>query len=199
MYFERISQSLSFVLWRGRKSWSLWYWEHVDFLTFWPMLSYPYLSISSDSSSSSFLILNLSASQDSPKEFYSSPMDYPQFAKSVLLYSRLLLIGEIEMNIMQSSTEAHSVLSDYLWSHDMQHTRLPCPSTISGACSISCPSSQWCNPTMSSSVIHIYSCLQSFPASGSFSMVSSLCQVAKVLEFQFQYQSFQWIFRADFL
>ena len=52
--------------------------------------------------------------------------------------------------------------------------------------------------TISSSVIPFSSCLQSFPASGSFQWVSSLHQVAKVLEFQLQHQSFQWIFRTDF-
>ena len=72
------------------------------------------------------------------------------------------------------------------------------PSPSPGACSNSCPLSQWCHPTISSSVSPFSSCHQSFPASGSFS-VSSLHQMAKVLEFQLQHQSFQWIFRADFL
>ena len=48
--------------------------------------------------------------------------------------------------------------------------RLPCPSPTPRACSNSCPSSQWCHPTISSSVIPFSSCLQSFPASGSFPM-----------------------------
>ena len=52
----------------------------------------------------------------------------------------------------------------------MQHARLPCPSPTPGACSNSCPSSWWCHPTISSSAIPFSSCLQSFPASGSFSM-----------------------------
>ena len=59
-------------------------------------------------------------------------------------------------------------MSDYLWSHGLQHTRLRCPSPIPGACSNSCPSSRWCHPTISSSVVPFSSCLQSFPASGSF-------------------------------
>ena len=50
----------------------------------------------------------------------------------------------------------------------MQHARLPCPSPTPGACSNSCPLSRWCDPTTSSSVIPFSSCLQSFPASGSF-------------------------------
>ena len=48
--------------------------------------------------------------------------------------------------------------------------RLPCPSPTPRACSNSCPSSQWCHPTISSSVVPFSSCLQSFPASGSFPM-----------------------------
>ena len=63
----------------------------------------------------------------------------------------------------------------------------------------SCPFSRWCHPTTSSSVIPFSSCFQSFPASGAFPMISSLHQVAKVLEFLLQHQSFQWIFRTDFL
>ena len=55
-----------------------------------------------------------------------------------------------------------------LWPHGLQHTRLPCPSSTPGGCSNSCPLSQWCHPTISSSVTLFSSCLQSFPASGSF-------------------------------
>ena len=60
------------------------------------------------------------------------------------------------------------VVSDSLWPHGLQHSRLPRPSPTPGAFSNSCPSSQWCHPTISSSVIPFSSCLQSFPASGSF-------------------------------
>ena len=63
---------------------------------------------------------------------------------------------------------SHSVVSDSLWPHGLQHTRLPCPSTTPIACSNPCPSSWWCHPTISSSVAPFSSCLQSFPASGSF-------------------------------
>ena len=52
--------------------------------------------------------------------------------------------------------------------HELQHTRLPCPSPSPGACSHSHPSSQWCHPTISFSVIPVSSRLQSFPAAGSF-------------------------------
>ena len=65
---------------------------------------------------------------------------------------------------------SHSVVSDSLWPHGPQHARPPCPSPTPGACSNSCPLSQWCHPAISSSVIPFSSCLQSFPASGSFPM-----------------------------
>ena len=61
-----------------------------------------------------------------------------------------------------------SVVSNSLWPHGLQHARLPCPSPTPGACLNSCPFSQWCHPTISSSVVPFSSCLQSFPASGSF-------------------------------
>ena len=54
--------------------------------------------------------------------------------------------------------------------HGRQNTRLPCPSPTPGAYSNSCPSKRWCHPTISSSVIPFSSCIQSFPASGSFPM-----------------------------
>ena len=60
-------------------------------------------------------------------------------------------------------------MPDSLWPHGLQHSRLPCPSPTPGACSNSCPLSQWCHPTNSISVIP-FSCLQAFPASGSFPM-----------------------------
>ena len=61
-------------------------------------------------------------------------------------------------------------MSNSLWPHKLQHARLPCPSQSPGACWDSCPLSGWCHPTISSSVIHFSSCLQSFPASQSFPM-----------------------------
>jgi len=61
-----------------------------------------------------------------------------------------------------------SVVSDFLRPHGLQHARPPCPSPTPGACSNSCPSRQWCHPTISPPVVPFSSCLQSFPASGSF-------------------------------
>ena len=67
-------------------------------------------------------------------------------------------------------TSICSVMSDFLWPHELQHTRLPCPSLSPGVCSNSCPLSQWCHPFISSSVASFSSCPQSFPVSGSFPM-----------------------------
>ena len=63
-----------------------------------------------------------------------------------------------------------SVVSDYLRTHELQHTRPPCPSPTPRAYPNSCPLSWWCHPTISSSVTPFSSRLQSFPASGSFQM-----------------------------
>ena len=66
----------------------------------------------------------------------------------------------------------HSVMSECLWHHGLQHTKLPCPSSTPRACSNPCLQNQWFygHPTISSSVVPFSSCLQSFPASGSFLM-----------------------------
>ena len=63
-----------------------------------------------------------------------------------------------------------SVVSHSLWSHGLQHARPPCPSPTPRVYPNSCPLSQWCHPTISSSVVSFSSCVQSFPASGSFPM-----------------------------
>ena len=100
------------------------------------------------------------------------------------------------ISLHQSVQFSCSVVSDSMWPHGLQHARPPCPSPTTRACSNSCPSSRWCHPTISSSVIP-FSHFQFFPASGSFQMVSS--HQARVLEFHLQHQIFQWIFRTDLL
>ena len=107
----------------------------------------------------------------------------------------------VHLKFMKSVSQfSHSVMSDSLWLHGLQHTRLPCQSPSPGACSNSCPLRQWCHPTISFSVVPFSSCLQSCAVIRVFSNESVfLYQVAKVLELQLQHQSFQWIFRTDFL
>ena len=65
---------------------------------------------------------------------------------------------------------SHSVVSDSLQAYESQHARPPCPSPIPGVNSNPCPSSRWCPPTISSSVVPFSSCPQFLPASGSFPM-----------------------------
>ena len=65
---------------------------------------------------------------------------------------------------------SHSVASNSLRPHEPQHARPPCPTPTPRACPNLCPLSWWCHPTISSSVVPFSSCLQSFPASGSFPM-----------------------------
>ena len=94
---------------------------------------------------------------------------------------------------------SRSVLSDSLWPHGLQHARPPCPSPTPRACSNSCPLSRWCHPTISSLSSPSPPSFNLAQHQGLFKRVNSLHQVAKVLEFQLQHQSFQWIFRSDFL
>ena len=77
---------------------------------------------------------------------------------------------DLQIFIFHSVKFSCSVVSDCLWPHESQHTRPPCPSPTPGVYSNSCPSSQWCHPDISSSVVPFYSCPQSLPASGSFPM-----------------------------
>ena len=65
---------------------------------------------------------------------------------------------------------SHSVMSDSLQPHELQHVRPPCPSPTSGVHPNPCPLSRWCHPTISSSVVPFSFCPQSFPASRSFQM-----------------------------
>ena len=64
---------------------------------------------------------------------------------------------------------SHSVMSNSLWPHALQHAWLPCPSLSPRVCANSCPLSRWCHPIISSSVMDFSSCPQSFPESRSFS------------------------------
>ena len=75
-----------------------------------------------------------------------------------------------QKKLFSSVQFSRSVVSDSLWSHESQHARPPCPSLTPGVHSDSCPSSTWCHPAISSSVIPFFSCPQSLPASKSFPM-----------------------------
>ena len=79
-----------------------------------------------------------------------------------------ILKSPLDCKDISSVKYSSSVMSDSLQPHGLQHARFPCPSPTSGPYSNSCPLSWWCHPSISSSVVLFSSCLQSFPASGSF-------------------------------
>ena len=89
----------------------------------------------------------------------------PAFLLFFLLIKRLF--SSSSLSVIQFT---HSVVSDLLWPHEPQHSRPPCPSPTPRVYQNSCPLSRWCHPSISSSVIPFSSCLQFFPASGSFQM-----------------------------
>ena len=93
-----------------------------------------------------------------------------EYISEVILRSRNILGSLNGKRGHQSLQFSCSVVSDSLWPHGLQHTRLPCLSPTPRVYSNSCPLRWWCHPTISSSVIPFSSCLQSFPASGSFQM-----------------------------
>ena len=95
-----------------------------------------------------------------------------QYSKLVKGSIKLFYIGSItqisDSKTVSSIQFSHSVMSDSLQRHGLQHARLPCPSPTPPACSNSCPTSQWGHPNISSSVIPFSSCFLSYPVSGSF-------------------------------
>ena len=72
--------------------------------------------------------------------------------------------------VFSSVQFSHSVMSNFLWPHELQHARPPCPSPTPGVHPNPCPLNRWCRPSISSSVVPFSSCPQSFPASGSVPM-----------------------------
>ena len=114
------------------------------------------------------------STRDMSKNLWPSLICYRSYAWSViwvLLMSSLLISQWLEIKAIKSTSAqfSRSVMSSSLQLHGLQHARLPCSPPTPGACSNSHPSSQWCHPTISSPVVP-FSCLQSFPASGSFPM-----------------------------
>ena len=94
----------------------------------------------------------------------SSPWKKSYDKHSILKSGDIILPTKIHVTSVQFS---HSVMSYSLLPHWLQHVRPPCPSSTPGVYPNSCPLCRWCHPTISSSVAHLFSCPQSFPASGS--------------------------------
>ena len=125
----------------------------------------------------------------------------------VLLWLKLIIcfnpqnncyvLGTITMPIFSSSQFSHSAVSYSLWPHEQQEARSPCPSPTPGVYPNSCPSSQWCHPTISSSAVLFSSHPQSFPTSGSFQMSQLFTSGVQSIELQLQHQSFWWVFKTE--
>ena len=96
---------------------------------------------------------------------FSWPRDYTCLSCLVGGFFMLSHQGNSKSHSVQFS---HSVVSDSLRPHELQHARPPCPSPTPRVYANSCPSSRWCHPAISSSIVPFSSCPQSFPASGSF-------------------------------
>ena len=127
----------------------------------------------------------------------SDPMDYSPpdssvhgiFQARVLEWVAIAFSGsDLRLPSVQFS---RSVVSDSLRPHESQHARPPCPSPTHRVHSDSRPSSQWCHPAISSSVVPFSSYPQSFPASGSFHVSQLFTSGGQNIEFQLQQESFQ--------
>ena len=112
--------------------------------------------------------------QESKDEQWKRAMDYLNVVNELNYMTQIVIMLYEDPNkvteflICMSCSVAK--LCPTLKRHELQNSRLPCPSLSPWVCSNSCPLSQWCYPTISSSLVPFSSCLQSFPASGSFPM-----------------------------
>ena len=98
---------------------------------------------------------------------------------------------------------SHLIMTSSLWPHGLQYSSILCSPVSPRTCSNSCPSNQWCHPTVSSSVVSFSSCLQSFPSSGSFPMsqfftsggqsIGSFSFVIKFLILQYHHLCRKWL------
>ena len=173
--------------------------EMLIFLVFFHLVSY----LGSFHSIQSFLFERIETSsrigwfaeeilRHGAKQLWTSNPEASLFQEGERIFSAIywMFISSIQFS--------WSVVSDSLWPHGLQHARLPCPSPTPGVYLDSCPLSQWYHPTVLSLSSPSPSTLN-LSQRGLFKWVSFSHQVAKVLEFQLQHQSFQCIFRTDFL
>ena len=174
------------------------------YLNSWPLNQWCCLAISSSAALFSSCPQSFPASGSFPMNqlFVSGGQSIGDSASVLLMnvqdWFPLGLTGS-KMRYQFSSVQSScSVMSDSLRPHESQHARPPCPSPTPRVHSDLCPSSRWCHLAISSSS-------PSLPVpnpsqhQGLFQWVNSLHEVAKVLEFQLQHQSFQWTPRTDFL
>ena len=148
----------------------------------------------------------LAVSQISDSQMSSGASDGRKFACNVgdlgLTPGLWTSPGEVHGKSHQYSSSVqfgHSVLFDSLQPHGMQHAKPLCSTPTPRFYSNSCSLSQWCHPTISSSVSPSPPTFNCSQHQGLYKWVSSSHQVAKVLEFHLQHQSFQWISGTDLL
>ena len=149
----------------------------------------------------------LAVSQISDSQMSSGASDGRKFACNVgdlgLTPGLWTSPGEVHDKSHQYSSSVqfgHSVLFDSLQPNGMQHAKPLCPTPTPRFYSNTCSLSQWCHPTISSSVTSFPFCPQNlFQHQGLFHWVVSLHKVTKALELQVQHQSYQWICRVDLL
>ena len=108
-------------------------------------------------------------------QYHSYVLEFGLHASCCQVWSSCILLSSMAIDLVilfqfSSVQFSHSVMSDSLRPHELQHTRPPCPSPTPRLHSDSLPSSQWCHPAISSSVVPFSSCPQSLPASESFPM-----------------------------
>jgi len=109
--------------------------------------------------------------EDTLRQIFMVLLGINLFKKSTFFFFNLRSCCSNYLIVKSSFSQfSQSVISNSLQPNGLQHARLPCPSSTSGACSNSCPSNQWCHSTISSLVITFFSCLQSTTAPGSFPM-----------------------------
>ena len=126
---------------------------------------------------------------------------YAQSLSCVQLFCSLmdcsLPVSSLHGFIPASVQFSHSVMSDSLRPHELQHARPPCPSPTPGVYPNSCPSSQWCHPAISSSAVPFSSCPQSLPASRSFPISQLFAWCGQTIGVSASASVFQWTPRTD--
>ena len=139
-------------------------------------------------------------SENISRQLYRYTCVYLLYVYHVCVYVYIYIFVKADFSTREAFSVqfSRSLVSDSLRPHESQHARPPCPSSTLGVHSNSCPSSQWCHPAVSSSVIP-FSCPNPSQHQGLFQWVNSSHEVAEVLGFQLQHQSFQWTPRTDLL
>ena len=132
-------------------------------------------------------------------KLFNSCFIHPFLPFSPFLLPKSGMVFSVFFSMFTSVQFSRSVVSNSLWPHELQHARRPCPSPTPRVYPNSCPSSRWCHPAISSSVVPSPSAPNPSQHHGLFQWVNSSHQVAKVLEFQLQHKSVQWTPRTDLL